>query len=166
MRLKALTAAACIMCAPIAYAAMPPTLIAPTELSSVAIDTACDAVPGPVATASLTCVAYEIKSDTLDEIRINMFYDYGAATAVQMYIDSSDSGASTGDTPFFTESLGDAGAAPPAIAMGAQYLEWTGTADWYQTVLLNGPFAKWTRFRFTATSGNPNDLIDATLEVR
>ena len=148
-------------------AAMPPSLVTPTTLTAKRIDAACDAVPGAVLTASLACAAYEFKSANREEVRINIYYDYGTATKVQLWLDGSDSGTTVGDVPWFTESVGDSGASPPKIVMGAQYMEWTpAAADFYQSLTLKGPFPLWTRLRFSSTGGGANDKVTVTLEQR
>lgn len=118
-----------------------------------AINTACNANVGQVATASLTCAVFEVDLSSISDLRLEIEYDWGSATHVNMAVDTS----ATGTVPWHTETTGVMGAG--VIDMAVLPIRWAVTADTTLSVSFSDLIAKKTRFRFWTTGGTSADKL-------
>ena len=136
-------------------------------LATTAINTACDADPTTVATASLTCAAFELKMAGFTKAWLLFKYTRSTATEIQIFQDGAldknndktadlpwgifqrPEAAGSGDVELFNE----VGRKPISAASTSFIVEYD----------INSPFVRW---RITSTGGAAGDTIAVFLVRR
>lgn len=139
----------------VAPVAASPSVSGPSVFTNRAINTACDANPSQVATADLNCAVSEHDVTALSSLRVEIDYDWGSATAVNMAVDTS----ATGTVPWHTEPVGVMGSG--VITMAILPMSWAVSADAAWSVPFDNITARKVRFRFWTTGGTSADKIRA-----
>ena len=132
-----------------------PTASLPTS----SINTACQADPTTVVTASLTCAAFELNMQGFTRVWLLIEYTFSTASAIQIFQDGAldTSGNKSPDTPWGIIQRPEAAgsgqvnlfnefASKPVSASTAMIVEYT----------VNSPFVRW---RYTSVGGSAGDTV-------
>ena len=133
--------------------------VASLNLITTAIDAACDADPTVVATGSLACAAFQLKTAGFTKVWLLIEITHSAATSLEVSQDSAVDILNDGipDLPWGIAQASD-GAAPPAVGWGDEEGTRPVTASTSIVVEYNVN-APWTRWRFSGTSADGSDQV-------